>query len=97
MEDLGGAPIINSSSSSSCSSSPADYTASSDELGEIIELPSLEGSYDDSSAAELAVVDSVEGWLHPPWWASDKDFCEYFIAGGGETQTTTALVPCSFY
>lgn len=49
---------------------------SPEELGEIIELPSLEGSFDDSG--ELAVVDSAERWLQPPWWASDKDFCEYF-------------------
>ncbi|KAK4395217.1 Dehydration-responsive element-binding protein 3 [Sesamum angolense] len=64
-----------------CSSSTA-----SDELGEIIELPSLEGSYDSTeSRSELAVVDSAEGWLDTPWWESDKDFCEYFsdeVCGG---------------
>ncbi|KAI3455466.1 hypothetical protein Pfo_012129 [Paulownia fortunei] len=79
----------------SVSSSSCEANAGSDELGEIIELPSLEGSYDSTeSGSELAVVDSAEGWLHPPWWASDKDFCEYFldqVAGGGGS-----LIPCSF-
>ncbi|KAK4428129.1 Dehydration-responsive element-binding protein 3 [Sesamum alatum] len=78
-----------------CSSSTPNNTGSSDELGEIIELPSLEGSYDSTeSRSELAVVDSAEGWLHPPWWESDKDFCEYFSdeVGGG----AGSLISCSF-
>ncbi|KAL0415200.1 UNVERIFIED_CONTAM: Dehydration-responsive element-binding protein 3 [Sesamum latifolium] len=77
-----------------CSSSTASTTGS-DELGEIIELPSLEGSYESTeSRSELAVVDSAEGWLDTPWWESDKDFCEYFsdeVCGGGGS-----LISCSF-
>lgn len=101
MEEL--TPLCSSSSScssstvtsASLSSSSCEANAGSDELGEIIELPSLEGSYDSTeSGSELAVVDSAEGWLQPPWWASDKDFYEYFFdqvaAGGG------SLIPCSF-
>ncbi|KAL9156863.1 hypothetical protein ABFS82_09G107800 [Erythranthe guttata] len=85
---------------SPASSSAADVSSSevNDELGEIIQLPSLEGRYDGStgSGTELAVVDSAEGWLQPPWWASDRDFCEYFleqVAGGGGGG---GLTPCSF-
>lgn len=92
MEELG--PFCSASSSSPANSS-VDGNAGPDELGEIIELPSLEGSYESTeSGSELAVVDSAEGWLQPPWWASDKDFCEYFldqVAGGGGS-----LIPCSF-
>ncbi|KAK6125016.1 hypothetical protein DH2020_041290 [Rehmannia glutinosa] len=94
MEELS----IPSRGSVSVTSSPScdvNNAAGSDELGEIIELPSLEGSYD--SGSELtAVVDSAEGWLQPPWWAFDKDFCEYFLdqvaAGGGGG----SLSACSF-
>ncbi|KAI3443775.1 hypothetical protein Pfo_000440 [Paulownia fortunei] len=73
--------------SSSCSvSSICEANAGMEELGQIIELPSLEGG--------LPLVDSEEGWLHPPWWASDKDYSEYFfdqVAGGAGS-----LIPCSF-
>ncbi|CAA0826914.1 Ethylene-responsive transcription factor TINY [Striga hermonthica] len=74
----------NSASSVSCDAA----AAGSDDLGEIIELPSLEGGDGTAeSGGGMAVVDSAEGWLQPPWWASDKDFCEYFLdqvaAGGG--------------
>ncbi|CAI9757618.1 unnamed protein product [Fraxinus pennsylvanica] len=99
MEELSS---LSSSSSSSCSgsvSSPTtiSVTPGSDELAEIIELPSLEGTYDSSeSRNELAVVDSsAEGWLFPPCWASesDKEFFEYYfdqVAVGG------SLMPSSF-
>ncbi|PIN20959.1 hypothetical protein CDL12_06354 [Handroanthus impetiginosus] len=106
MEELSTVCGGTSSSGASCSSSTAtsasvsspscEANAGSDELGEIIELPSLEGNYDSTkSGSELAVVDSVEGWLQPPWWASDRDFSEYFLdqlAGGGGG----SLIPCSF-
>ncbi|KAG8379987.1 hypothetical protein BUALT_Bualt07G0146800 [Buddleja alternifolia] len=84
MEELNTtAPSLSSSSSSS--SSTITNNTTSDELGEIIELPSLEGSYESTeSSNELTVVDSAEGWLQPPWWASDKDFYDYFYD------------PCSF-
>ncbi|KAL8458322.1 hypothetical protein ACS0TY_035993 [Phlomoides rotata] len=87
MEELGS---LSASSSTSLSSSSCE---ASDELGEIIELPSLEGSYEYDSTESPTVVDSVDGWLQPPWWASeDKEFSEYFFdqVGGG------SLTPCSF-
>ncbi|XP_051135777.1 ethylene-responsive transcription factor TINY-like [Andrographis paniculata] len=79
MEDLGSlggaAGDTGGASSSSCESN-----GESDELAQIIELPSLEGSYEPTeSGKELSVVDSTEGWLHPPSWALDKDFCECFL------------------
>ncbi|KAL1538326.1 ethylene-responsive transcription factor TINY-like [Salvia divinorum] len=87
MEDLGG-PLPSSGSSTSCSPSSSTVTCAggegSEELGEIIQLPSLEGSYE--SGGELAVVDSAEGWLQPPWWELDRSFYEYLygeVGGGG--------------
>ncbi|KAG6430053.1 hypothetical protein SASPL_108114 [Salvia splendens] len=87
-----------SSSSSTVTSVGEEGNAGSEELGEIIELPSLEGSYESTeSGSELAVVDSAEGWLQPPWWALDKNFYDYFYnelgggAGGGGS-----LISCSF-
>ncbi|KAG6398075.1 hypothetical protein SASPL_139526 [Salvia splendens] len=84
MEDLGGAlPSPSSSTVTSAGGEGSD----SEELGEIIELPSLEGSYESTeSGGELAVVDSEERWLQPPWWELDRSFYEYFydeIGGGG--------------
>ncbi|KAL2493134.1 Dehydration-responsive element-binding protein 3 [Abeliophyllum distichum] len=95
MEELSSLYSSSSSSSPASVSSPTSTaTPGSDELGEIIELPSLEGTYDSSeSRNELAVTDSAEGWLCPPWWESDKDFYEYVfdqVAVGG------SLIPCSF-
>ncbi|KAL1551513.1 Dehydration-responsive element-binding protein 3 [Salvia divinorum] len=107
MEELG--PSVSSSSSSSCSSSSSstvtsagggEGNAGSEELGQIIELPSLEGSYESTeSGTELAVVDSAEGWLQPPWWALDKNFYEYFydeLGGGGGGGGGGSLISCSF-
>ncbi|KAF3673746.1 Dehydration-responsive element-binding protein 3 [Capsicum annuum] len=78
MEELNSA---SSSISSSSVKSIEKITSASDELCEIIELPSLEGSFDlDESKTELKLSDTVDGWLYPPWWASDKDFDGYFLA-----------------
>ncbi|KAL6568178.1 hypothetical protein OROHE_003862 [Orobanche hederae] len=91
MEELGLlSASLPSSPATSNSLSSSRCEANSDELGEIIELPSLECSYTYELAERrvgLTMADSADGWLHPPWWASDKDFCEYFLdqvaAGGG--------------
>uniref|UniRef100_M1BDC4 AP2 domain-containing transcription factor 2 n=2 Tax=Solanum tuberosum TaxID=4113 RepID=M1BDC4_SOLTU len=64
-------------SSSSSVSSIDKITSASDDLGEIIELPSLDGSFE--SKTELTMTDSVDGWLYPPWWASDGDFDGYLF------------------
>ncbi|KAM7471764.1 hypothetical protein LguiA_009947 [Lonicera macranthoides] len=84
MEDL-----IPSSSSSSCSLEADVSAPNSDELGEIIKLPSLEGSFDSpESRSELVLVDDSEsdGWLYPPWSVPETDFYDYFFrsVSGGE-------------
>ena len=50
-----------------------------DELGEIIELPNLEGYLDSpESSTELVMVDLVERWMQPPWAVADFDgFLDY--------------------
>ncbi|KAI3789753.1 hypothetical protein L2E82_02556 [Cichorium intybus] len=66
------------SPSSNCYVFPADEHASGspgDELGEIIELPSLEGCLDSpGSLARLMVVDSVDGWMYQSWAMADTDW-----------------------
>ncbi|CAH1422637.1 unnamed protein product [Lactuca virosa] len=42
-----------------------------DQLGEIIELPSLDGCFE-SSSSEL-VVETVDGWMYPSWLVADID------------------------
>lgn len=76
-----------SSSSSMCTSSSVGEststmaTSSSEELGEIIELPSLEESMESS---ELTLPDSVEdGWMPPQWWGSDAEVYDYFLGQAG--------------
>ncbi|XP_075480540.1 dehydration-responsive element-binding protein 3-like [Primulina tabacum] len=81
MEEL--SPMCSSSTNSNCASSNSEVlnTGSTDELGEIIELPSLEGSYDDSgeSGSKFPLVDTAEGWMHPPWWELDRYFYDHFL------------------
>lgn len=91
---------ISSSSSSSSSasdsiSSPSTttMTTSSEELDEIIELPSLEESFNSS---ELTLSDSVvDGWLFPPWWVSDAEFYGYLL-GQAAVGDCELLKPSSF-
>ncbi|KAI8529583.1 hypothetical protein RHMOL_Rhmol12G0236000 [Rhododendron molle] len=68
-------PLITSSSSEA-----SVATTASDELGEIIELPSLEGSLDSpESRTESFFVDSVGGWIYSPWGWQETGFCgDYF-------------------
>lgn len=67
---------FDSSSSSSLSSlvSAMDLSTGSEELSEIVELPSLGSSYDYKSSElrnEFVFVDSVDGWMYtPPWFQS---------------------------
>ncbi|XP_057514541.1 dehydration-responsive element-binding protein 3-like [Actinidia eriantha] len=63
-------------------------TTSSEELGEIIELPSLEGDFDSAeSRAELLMVDSVDGWL-------DFDFFGYY---SDHTVVADSMIPSNLY
>ncbi|KZV06925.1 dehydration-responsive element-binding protein 3-like [Dorcoceras hygrometricum] len=60
--------------SSFCTSSTEQ--GSDEQTDEIVELPSL---VDGGVCYEFPVADTAEGWLHPPWWASDQEFSEYLI------------------
>ncbi|XP_059286129.1 dehydration-responsive element-binding protein 3-like [Lycium ferocissimum] len=72
--------LTSASSSSSLSSLGVsmETTAASEELGQIIELPSLEGTFDSD---ELKLSDSADadGWVYPPWGAFDNEFCGHFF------------------
>ncbi|PWA69641.1 DNA-binding domain-containing protein [Artemisia annua] len=53
---------------------------SSDELGQIIELPSLEGlDSRPGSLAKFMVVDSVDGWMYPFDGFSSSDFADQMV------------------
>nr|XP_043637245.1 dehydration-responsive element-binding protein 3-like [Erigeron canadensis] len=77
-------------------SQPATLAESNtvEELGEIIELPSLEGCLDSSeSSTELVMIDSVvDEWVYPSWAVADIDgFLDYIsdqvVDNGGNTFT----------
>ncbi|PSS07410.1 Dehydration-responsive element-binding protein [Actinidia chinensis var. chinensis] len=81
MEHL--SPLASSSSDESIVTN-----TSSEELGEIIELPSLEGDFDSAeSRAELVMVDSVDGWL-------DFDFFGYY---SDHTVMADSMIPSNLY
>ncbi|XP_076895201.1 dehydration-responsive element-binding protein 3-like [Bidens hawaiensis] len=58
---------------------PVTESSQVEELGEIIELPSLEGCLDSpESSNELVLVDSVDQWVYPSWEVADTDgFMDY--------------------
>ena len=60
----------------SSSSSTSSEESTSDELGQIVELPNIEGEFD--SDESLIWADSEEGWLYPPPATAEEDFCAYF-------------------
>lgn len=62
-------PSTSSSSSSSSSSLSNHSEDQSEELGEIVELPNIEGTFDSPESAgisEFMLVDSVDSWVYPP-------------------------------
>ncbi|XP_062090871.1 ethylene-responsive transcription factor ERF043-like [Humulus lupulus] len=68
-----------SSSSSSLVATSSNYDVSSspstpEELSEIVELPSLDTSFE--SGNEFVFEDSVEGWLYPPPWYHHQSLFE---------------------
>lgn len=78
-------------------SSSSEATTEPDELGEIIELPSLEGSFDlAESRAELALVDSVDWWLYPPRRMHDFAFGGCYTNQTAEAAAAAAAVHSSF-
>ncbi|KAF3446407.1 hypothetical protein FNV43_RR11586 [Rhamnella rubrinervis] len=72
---------LSSSSTSSLSSlvSGMDFSTESDELSEIVELPSLGTSYESPELMnnEFVFVDSEDGWLYPPPWLQSVEDCGY--------------------
>ncbi|XP_058183837.1 dehydration-responsive element-binding protein 3-like isoform X2 [Rhododendron vialii] len=56
--------------------------SSSDELCEIVELPSLVTSYSAELNREVVYVDLVDGWVYPPppWMDGSDDDCEIAVA-----------------
>ncbi|XWS26342.1 hypothetical protein CRYUN_Cryun26dG0024100 [Craigia yunnanensis] len=73
-------PSSSTTSSPSLSSlvSKMDLSSGSDELSEIVELPSLGTSYDSVELKnEFVFVDSVDGWFYPPPWLQSVEDCGY--------------------
>ncbi|XVE71022.1 hypothetical protein DITRI_Ditri10aG0116700 [Diplodiscus trichospermus] len=69
---------LSSSSSLSSLVSQMDLSSGSDELSEIVVLPSLGTSYDSiESKNEFVFVDSVDGWFNPPLWLQSMEDCGY--------------------
>ncbi|KAK8505324.1 hypothetical protein V6N13_045763 [Hibiscus sabdariffa] len=69
---------LSSSSSISSLVSQMDLSSGSDELTEIVELPSLGTSYDSvQTKNEFVFMDSVDGWLYPPPWLQNMEDCGY--------------------
>ncbi|KAL5558672.1 hypothetical protein UlMin_034883 [Ulmus minor] len=74
---------LSSSSSSSLTSlaSAMELSTESDELSEIVELPSLGTSYDSPELSnEFVFVDSEEGWVYPPPWLQSVEDCGFGVA-----------------
>ncbi|XP_022730459.1 dehydration-responsive element-binding protein 3-like [Durio zibethinus] len=69
---------LSSPSSLSSLVSQMDLSSGSDELSEIVELPSLETSYDSVELKnDFVFVDSVDGWFYPPPWLQSMEDCGY--------------------
>lgn len=69
---------LSSSSSLSSLVSQMELSSGSDELSQIVELPSLETSYDSVELKnEFVFVDSVDGWFYTPPWLQSVDDCGY--------------------
>lgn len=68
------------------SSSLSSECSESEELGEIVELPNIEGSFDSlDSGTEFILIDSVDGWLFDPLMGLEGaqlfgDFCDQIVA-----------------
>ncbi|XAR70854.1 hypothetical protein NMG60_11027887 [Bertholletia excelsa] len=66
------------------------------ELGEIVELPSLDPNYDESveQKGDFMYVDSaVDGWLYPPPWLHGPDDCG---VSSDDVAASEGVVPTGF-
>ncbi|KAB2019438.1 hypothetical protein ES319_D08G299700v1 [Gossypium barbadense] len=69
---------LSSSSSLSSLVSEMDLSSGSDELSEIVELPSLETSYESVELKdEFMFIDSVDGLFYTPPWLQSLEDCRY--------------------
>ncbi|KAJ6354495.1 hypothetical protein OIU77_005162 [Salix suchowensis] len=59
-----------------------DLSSQEEELCEIVELPSLETSYDELKN-DFVYVDSIDGWMYPPPWMQSMENHCYGGGGGG--------------
>ncbi|KAL4334647.1 hypothetical protein GQ457_07G038510 [Hibiscus cannabinus] len=67
-----------STSSSSALVSHPDLSSESEELSEIVELPSLGTSYDSAELGnEFLFMDSMDRWFYPSPWLESMEDCEY--------------------
>lgn len=109
MEILNISPIPTSSSSSSSapSSSSGDVPTTPEELGEIVQLPSLGSSFQEPDPNnEFVFFDPVEGWSYPhPWYHSlyddveNKLYCGGYFSGDHSSmqeEETEGLILCGF-
>ncbi|KAJ4850596.1 Dehydration-responsive element-binding protein 3 [Turnera subulata] len=90
-------PSTTASASSSTSSltslvSAIDLSSSSspeEELGEIVELPRLETSFDSAEfGSDFVFFDSVDGWMYPPPWMQTVESSYNGCGGGGAGYVT---------
>ncbi|KAF8388930.1 hypothetical protein HHK36_025613 [Tetracentron sinense] len=88
---------FNPSSSPSVSSSSlvsTSYVSTTDELSQIVELPSLGASFDSlNSKNDFIFVDLVDGWLYPPPWLQSADDSGYF---SDHILAPESVIPSSF-
>ncbi|KAJ0091517.1 hypothetical protein Patl1_12924 [Pistacia atlantica] len=82
MDKFDSASVSSSSSSLSSLVSAMDLSTGSDELSEIVELPSLGTSYNYDSAElrdEFVYVDPVDGWMYAPPWLQSVEDCGGYL------------------
>lgn len=83
-------PSSSSSSSLTSSSSLSSLVSSidlstSDELTEIVELPSLGTCFDSAELKnDFVLIDSVDGWFYPPLWPLENAYDGDVAADTGE-------------
>lgn len=80
-------PTSSSSSSSSSLSSLVSFIdlSTSEELSEIVELPSLETCFDSVELKnDFVLIDSVDGWFYPPPWSIENAYDGDSLADTGE-------------
>ncbi|XP_059458218.1 dehydration-responsive element-binding protein 3 [Corylus avellana] len=83
-------PHIQAAAAKAAAMAPVEFRSQeseSEELGQIVELPNIEGRFDspESGADEFIVIDTVDGWLYDPPMALEGaqifgDFSDQILA-----------------